>query len=82
MFFQPDPPFRPFTPFSVVKGGRLADIYNPKYVFIIGFLTLGVGNLGVGLCKLGGNKIGLLVLRALSGLGAAQTIPAATNLIM
>ncbi|KAL7416396.1 major facilitator superfamily-domain-containing protein [Mrakia frigida] len=64
---------------SLLTGGRIADTKNPKVVFIVGFLALGLFSMGVGLSR---DKNTLLVLRAFSGLGASLTIPAATNLIV
>ncbi|KAL7417151.1 major facilitator superfamily domain-containing protein [Mrakia frigida] len=64
---------------TLLTGGRLADIWSSKWVFIIGFFALGAFSLGLGFVK---NKIGLLLLRALSAAGAALTIPAATNLVV
>jgi MFS family permease len=51
---------------TLLTGGRIADITNPKIVFIVGFLILALLNMGVGLST---NKTTLLVLRAFSGLG-------------
>jgi len=56
---------------SHLQGGRVADITNPKIVFIVGFLFLGLFSMGVGLSK---DKITLLVLRAFSGLGLVQSL--------
>jgi len=51
---------------TLLTGGRLADIWSSKWVFIIGFFALGTFSLGLGFVK---NKIGLLLLRALSAAG-------------
>ncbi|KAL7417328.1 major facilitator superfamily domain-containing protein [Mrakia frigida] len=64
---------------ALLTGGRVSDITNPKIVFIVGFLLLGLFSMGVGLAR---EKTTLLILRAISGLGASLTIPAATTLII
>jgi len=51
---------------TLLTGGRLADIWSSKWVFIIGFFALGTFSLGLGFVK---NKVGLLLLRALSAAG-------------
>jgi MFS family permease len=61
------------------QSGRISDIYSPKPVFIAGNLILGIMSLGGGFVQ---NKIGLLILRAFSGIGAAFTISSALNLIV
>ncbi|KAH7106654.1 MFS general substrate transporter [Auriculariales sp. MPI-PUGE-AT-0066] len=58
--------------------GRISDLYNPKYGFVVGNFTLGMFSLGAGFCD---NKIGLFVLRALSGVSAAMTIPSSLTLL-
>ncbi|KAH7094091.1 MFS general substrate transporter [Auriculariales sp. MPI-PUGE-AT-0066] len=59
--------------------GRISDLYNPKYCFVVGSLTFGVFSLGSGFCN---NKIGLFVLRALGGVSAAMTIPSSVTLLV
>ncbi|KDR69690.1 hypothetical protein GALMADRAFT_282590 [Galerina marginata CBS 339.88] len=61
-----------------IQAGRVSDVYNPKPVFIAGFLLLGVLGLGAGFVK---NIIALIVLRAFQGMGAAMTIPSATAML-
>ncbi|KDQ19195.1 hypothetical protein BOTBODRAFT_28684 [Botryobasidium botryosum FD-172 SS1] len=67
-----------FAAFLLISG-RISDIYSPKPIFIVGNILLGVMALGAGFVK---DKIGLLVLRAFCGIGAAFTIPSALNLIV
>ncbi|KZS86477.1 MFS general substrate transporter [Sistotremastrum niveocremeum HHB9708] len=63
----------------LLLSGRLSDIYNPKYSFIAGCASLGLLSLGAGFTH---TKIGLLVIRGISGVGGALTIPSALNLIV
>ncbi|KZS87100.1 MFS general substrate transporter [Sistotremastrum niveocremeum HHB9708] len=63
----------------LLLSGRISDVYPPKYAFIIGVELLGFLCLGAGFTK---NTIGLLVIRGISGLAGALTIPAALNLIV
>ncbi|KAG6917175.1 hypothetical protein DXG01_003611 [Tephrocybe rancida] len=58
--------------------GRISDIYQPKPVFIAGFFLIGVLGIGAGFVH---NIIGLIVLRAFQGIGAAMTIPSATAML-
>ncbi|KDQ19194.1 hypothetical protein BOTBODRAFT_486258 [Botryobasidium botryosum FD-172 SS1] len=67
-----------FAAFLLISG-RISDIYSPKPIFIVGSFLLGTMALGGGFVK---DKIGLLVLRAFCGIGAAFTIPSALNLIV
>ncbi|KIJ27115.1 hypothetical protein M422DRAFT_236214 [Sphaerobolus stellatus SS14] len=59
--------------------GRLSDLYNPKWVFIIGASGMGVFALISGFIR---HKIPLILLRALMGAGGALTIPSAQHLIV
>ncbi|KIM22395.1 hypothetical protein M408DRAFT_332956 [Serendipita vermifera MAFF 305830] len=63
----------------LLMSGRISDLYTPKPAFIIGTLILGITNLAGGFMR---QKIALLVLRALGGIGAALTIPSALSLII
>ncbi|KZT34692.1 MFS general substrate transporter [Sistotremastrum suecicum HHB10207 ss-3] len=63
----------------LLLSGRLSDVYNPKYSFVGGTAFLGVLSLGAGFTR---QKIGLIVLRGISGLAGALTIPASLNLIV
>ncbi|OBZ76356.1 hypothetical protein A0H81_02916 [Grifola frondosa] len=67
-----------FASFLLVSG-RISDVYNPKYVFLTGCASFGVLSLGSGFAK---NTIGLLVIRAFTGLAASTTIPSALHLIV
>ncbi|EJD50836.1 MFS general substrate transporter [Auricularia subglabra TFB-10046 SS5] len=59
--------------------GRISDVYNPKYAFIAGALVLGVFSVIGGVMP---DKIALLVMRALSGIAAALTIPSSLTLLV
>ncbi|KZV88947.1 MFS general substrate transporter [Exidia glandulosa HHB12029] len=59
--------------------GRVSDVYNPKYTFIIGAVVLGVFSIIGGFMT---NKIALLVMRAFSGIAAALTIPSSLTLLV
>ncbi|KZV87502.1 MFS general substrate transporter [Exidia glandulosa HHB12029] len=59
--------------------GRISDIYNTKYVFVLGAGSLGVFSLITGFIK---QKIVLIVLRALAGIGAAMSIPSSLTLLV
>ncbi|KIM21450.1 hypothetical protein M408DRAFT_333467, partial [Serendipita vermifera MAFF 305830] len=63
----------------LLMSGRISDLYTPKPAFIIGSLILGITNLAGGFMR---QKIALLVLRVLGGIGAALTIPSALSLII
>jgi len=60
-------------------GGRLSNLYNPKYVFILGFGLLGVLSNGMSFIN---HKLGMLVIRGITGAFAAFTIPPALHLIV
>ncbi|TCD67428.1 hypothetical protein EIP91_012400 [Steccherinum ochraceum] len=62
-----------------VPAGRLSDIYHPKPVFIIGYLCVGIFSI---LCGVSVQPIMLLVFRAVSGIGAAMTVPSAIAMIV
>ncbi|PPQ73080.1 hypothetical protein CVT26_014646 [Gymnopilus dilepis] len=59
--------------------GRLSDLYNPKWVFIVGGTSFGCLSLGGGFVRA---EVPLLVLRALMGIGAALTVPSAMHMII
>ncbi|EJD53378.1 MFS general substrate transporter [Auricularia subglabra TFB-10046 SS5] len=59
--------------------GRVSDVYSPKVAFVFGSFTLGMFSLAMGFTK---NNIGLLVLRAFSGISAAITIPTSLTLLV
>lgn len=62
-----------------VPAGRLSDIYHPKPIFVLGYLIVGVFSI---LCGVSVHPIMLIVFRAISGLGAAMTIPSAIAMIV
>ncbi|CAE6413017.1 unnamed protein product [Rhizoctonia solani] len=67
-----------FASFLLISG-RISDVYSPKPVFILGTAFFGIISLGGGFIN---DKIPLLVLRALQGIGASLTIPSSLNLII
>jgi EmrB/QacA subfamily drug resistance transporter len=62
----------------LLLGGRLADLYGRRLVFIIGVLVFAVASLVGGFAQ---NEFMLLSARGLQGLGAAMASPAALALI-
>jgi EmrB/QacA subfamily drug resistance transporter len=62
----------------LLLGGRLADLYGRRLVFIIGVLVFAVASLVGGFAQ---NELMLLSARGLQGLGAAMASPAALALI-
>ncbi|CCM01857.1 uncharacterized protein FIBRA_03928 [Fibroporia radiculosa] len=67
-----------FASFLLISG-RISDVYNPKVAFTGGVAALGVLSIGAGFVN---DKIALIVLRALSGIAAAMTIPSALSLLV
>ncbi|CAE6414164.1 unnamed protein product [Rhizoctonia solani] len=67
-----------FASFLLISG-RISDIYGPKPAFVLGSLFFGGTSLGAGFLN---NRIALLALRALQGIGAAHTIPSAFSMIV
>jgi len=67
-----------FASFLLISG-RISDIYNPKYAFVIGAAILGIISLGIGFVN---DKISMIVLRAVSGIAASLTIPSALTLLV
>ncbi|EKM51218.1 uncharacterized protein PHACADRAFT_263243 [Phanerochaete carnosa HHB-10118-sp] len=67
-----------FASFLLVSG-RISDVYNPKHAFVSGVVMLGCISIGAGFV---GDKIVLIVLRALSGIAASLTIPSALTLLV
>ncbi|KZW02945.1 MFS general substrate transporter [Exidia glandulosa HHB12029] len=59
--------------------GRVSDVYNPKIVFVFGSFSLGMLSLGMGFVN---NAVALLVLRTISGISAAITIPTSLTLLV
>ncbi|KZT54217.1 MFS general substrate transporter [Calocera cornea HHB12733] len=67
-----------FSSFLLLSG-RIADISSPKWTFISGVSLLSLVSL---ICGFVPNKIALIVLRAVQGIGAALTIPSALSLLV
>ncbi|KAF9517779.1 hypothetical protein BS47DRAFT_1338969 [Hydnum rufescens UP504] len=67
-----------FAAFLLISG-RIADIYGSKWCFLVGAALVGIFSLGCGFCD---NKVALFVLRAMSGIGAAMTVPSGLSLIV
>jgi EmrB/QacA subfamily drug resistance transporter len=63
----------------LLLGGKLADLFGAKRVFIVGWGTLAVGSLVAGLAGSVGLEIGA---RAVQGVGAALIAPSALTLLM
>ena len=63
----------------LLLGGRLADLYGPRRVFVLGFALLTGASLLTGLAR---SEAVLLAGRALQGLGSALIAPAALTLLM
>jgi len=62
-----------------VPAGRLSDLYHPKPVFVAGYMAVGVFSI---LCGVSVHPIMLIVFRAMSGVGAAMTVPSAIAMIV
>ncbi|KAG9110293.1 hypothetical protein FRC07_008204 [Ceratobasidium sp. 392] len=67
-----------FASFLLISG-RVSDIYSPKPAFIVGTAFFGAVSLGGGFVN---DRIVLIVLRALQGIGASLTIPSALSLLV
>lgn len=67
-----------FSSFLLISG-RLSDVYNPKTVFIGGVSTLGILSLCAGFVH---STVPLLILRAITGIASAMTIPSALKLLV
>ncbi|KII83762.1 hypothetical protein PLICRDRAFT_119051 [Plicaturopsis crispa FD-325 SS-3] len=67
-----------FASFLLISG-RISDVYNPKTAFIGGVAALGAISLIAGFLE---NKIAIIVMRAMSGIAAAMTIPSALALLV
>ncbi|EKM77920.1 hypothetical protein AGABI1DRAFT_129710 [Agaricus bisporus var. burnettii JB137-S8] len=63
----------------MLGGGRLSDLYNPKYNFLAGAAILAVFSLAGGFVR---KQIPLFILRALMGIGAAVNVPSALYIII
>ncbi|KAG8697008.1 hypothetical protein FRC08_006787 [Ceratobasidium sp. 394] len=67
-----------FASFLLISG-RASDIYSPKPAFIVGTTFFGAVSLAGGFVN---DRIVLIVLRALQGIGASSTIPSALSLLV
>ncbi|KAG2354478.1 major facilitator superfamily domain-containing protein [Suillus spraguei] len=67
-----------FSSFLLISG-RLSDVYNPKTVFIGGVSTLGILSLCAGFVY---TTVPILVMRAITGIASAMTIPSALKLLV
>ncbi|KAI0049700.1 MFS general substrate transporter [Auriscalpium vulgare] len=67
-----------FSAFLLISG-RISDIYSAKWSFIVGSAGVGLFALGCGFVH---DKIALFILRALTGVCAALTVPSALSLIV
>jgi EmrB/QacA subfamily drug resistance transporter len=63
----------------LLLGGRLADLFGARRLFVAGFVVLSAASLLAGLA---GSEAVLLAARALQGLGAALIAPAALTLLL
>ncbi|OCH86704.1 MFS general substrate transporter [Obba rivulosa] len=63
----------------LLVSGRVSDLYNPKWVFVIGASAMAVFALVAGFIR---SEIPLILLRALMGAGGALTIPSALHMIV
>ncbi|KAG1796381.1 major facilitator superfamily domain-containing protein [Suillus plorans] len=67
-----------FASFLLISG-RISDVYNPKTAFVGGVAGLAVISLCAGFVN---DTIPLIVLRALTGIASAMTIPSALTLLV
>ncbi|KAK6988894.1 MFS general substrate transporter [Favolaschia claudopus] len=58
--------------------GRITDVYNPKWILIVGSTLFGILSLLTGFMR---NTVVFLVLRAVIGIAATLTIPSAMHII-
>src|SRR5215469_12476168 len=63
----------------LLAGGRLADLFGRRRLFLIGLIVFTVASLGAGLAGSGGVLIGA---RVVQGLGAALVVPTTLAIIM
>src|SRR5216683_24308 len=63
----------------LLVGGRLADVYGRRRVFVVGLSVFTLASLGAGLARNGGM---LVSMRAVQGLGAALLVPSTLAIIM
>lgn len=58
--------------------GKIGDIYGKRLVFLLGGIWVALSSLGTAFCR---TEISFVVLRAISGLGAAANVPAAIGIL-
>jgi MFS family permease len=58
--------------------GKICDIYGKRLVFLLGGIWVALSSLGTAFCR---TEISFVVLRAISGLGAAANVPAAIGIL-
>ena len=63
----------------LLLGGRLADLFDRRRMFLIGLATFTLGSLASGVA---GSALMLIVSRAVQGAGAAMLTPAAMSIVM
>jgi EmrB/QacA subfamily drug resistance transporter len=63
----------------LLLGGRIADIFGRRRIFMIGLIAFTIGSL---LCGLAWSEASLIGARAIQGLGAATISPAALAILM
>ncbi|KAH9888529.1 MFS general substrate transporter [Cubamyces lactineus] len=63
----------------LLVSGRISDVYNPRYPFVLGVFAFGILSLGAGFVESG---VGLIVIRAVCGICAALSIPSSLALIV
>ncbi|KAL1410691.1 hypothetical protein Q8F55_001633 [Vanrija albida] len=64
---------------TLLFAGRVADLFPPNVVYTAGFFGLGVFHLAISFVA---DALALYILRAMSGLLASLTVPAAINMIV
>src|SRR6202165_2814895 len=62
----------------LLLGGRMADLYGRRLLFILGLTLFSLASLAGGLAP---SNVWLIIARAVQGLGAALVAPAALSLI-
>ena len=66
----------------LLLGGRLADLYGRRRIFVVGLILFTLSSLACGLSKTLDSSEVLIVARAVQGLGAAIISPAALSIVM
>ena len=64
---------------AIVAGGRLADLFGRRRLFVVGLVVFAISSLLSGLAW---SEASLIGFRALQGLGGALLVPAALSLLM